>query len=183
MNDRADERQQQEDEEHRENLCLEALYRVSRGQSDMADAQFLASELGLQFRHIQEPAMKVSQMTDSKYLRKEDIEGEVIVTIVKVGQGNVAMDDQPEEKKWMIKFKEFPKPMVLNSTNISLLAKLCGDDTDEWIGKEVVLYVDENVSYAGKLVGGIRVKSAAPVAAPKRLNPKSFEDLKDDVPF
>lgn len=125
---------------------------------------------------------KIHEMVDSKYLRKEDLDGEVIVTIAKIGQGNVAMDDQPEEKKWMIRFKEFPKPMVLNSTNIQLLAKACSsDDTDDWLGKEVILYVDDNVSFGGKLVGGIRVKSAKPAAAPKRVG--NFSDMKDDIPF
>lgn len=130
--------------------------------------------------------MKASQMIESKYLKKEDLDGgEVIVTIAKIGQGNVAMDDQPQDLKWMIRFTEFPKPMVLNSTNIQLLVKACGsDDTDDWIGKEVILYVDDNVSFGGKLVGGIRIKSAKPAAAPKRAgHVETFEDMKDDIPF
>lgn len=131
--------------------------------------------------------MKAGQMIESKYLKKEDLDGEeVIVTIVKIGQGNVAMEDQPEELKWMIRFKEFKKPMVLNSTNIQLLTKACGtDETDEWVGKEVVIYVDDNVSFGGKLVGGVRIKSARPVAAPKRVGePKrgNFDDL-EEIPF
>lgn len=185
MNAPADERQQQELQEERECRSLEALFRVAKGMSDLADAQFLASELGLTFRYEQEPTMKISQMKDSKYLSKGDIDGEVIVTISKIGQGNVALEDQPEELKWMIKFREFPKPMVLNSTNIQLLAKVCGsDETDDWIGKECVLYIDENVSYGGQLVGGIRVKSAAPVAAPKRAAMRgNFKDIESDIPF
>ena len=130
---------------------------------------------------------KASQMIESKYLKKEDVDGEVIVTIAKIGQGNVAMEDKPVEMKWMIRFKEFPKPMVLNSTNIQLLVKACGsDDTDDWIGKEIILYVDDNVSFGGQLVGGIRVKSARPAAAPKRAGqpgPETFADMEDDIPF
>lgn len=129
---------------------------------------------------------KASQMIESKYLRKEDLDGsEVIVTITKIGQGNVAMEDQPQDLKWMIRFKEFPKPMVLNSTNIQLLVKACdSDDTDDWLGKEVILYVDDNVSFGGKLVGGIRIKSAKPAAAPRRVgNVENFDDMKDDIPF
>lgn len=131
--------------------------------------------------------MKAGQMIESKYLKKEDLNGEeVIVTIVKIGQGNVAMEDQPEDLKWMMKFKEFKKPFVLNSTNIQLLTKACGtDETDDWIGKEVILYVDDNVSFGGKLVGGIRVKSAKPAAAPKRAGAAAahFDNMPDDIPF
>ena len=125
---------------------------------------------------------KTKDMIESKYLRKEDIQGEVIVTVQKIGRGNVALDDQPEEMKWMCKFQEFPKPMVLNSTNIQLMEKTFGsDDTDNWIGKEIIIYVDDNVSFQGKLVGGLRVKSSKPYAAPRRV--KNFEDMKDDIPF
>ena len=125
---------------------------------------------------------KVGQMIESKYLKQSDIDGEIIVTIAKIGKGNVAPDDKAEEMKWMVRFKEFPKPMVLNSTNIRMLAKICGsEDSDDWIGKEVVLWVDENVTFGGEVVGGLRVKSSVPAQAPKRLN--TFADMKDDVPF
>jgi hypothetical protein len=48
------------------------------------------------------------------------------------------------------------------------MSKACGsDDTDDWIGKQIVVFVDENVSFGGELVGGLRIrkhKQAAPVA-------------------
>ena len=126
--------------------------------------------------------MKASQMIESKYLKKEDLDGDTIVTIFKLGQGNVAMEDQPEELKWMVKFRELKKPMVLNSTNIQLITKALGtDETEEWLGKEIVLYVDDNVSFGGKLVGGIRVRSTTPTAAPKK--PVGKFDMEDDIPF
>ena len=129
----------------------------------------------------QEKDMKASEMIESKYLKQSDIDGEVIATIQKIGRGNVAQEDQPEELKWMVKFAEFKKPMVLNSTNIQLLEKICGEDTDDWPGKEVILYVDPNVSFGGKLTGGIRVKSAKPAAAPKRAG--TVQEMEDDIPF
>lgn len=125
---------------------------------------------------------KTKEMIESKFLRKEDIDGEVIVTVEKIGKGNVALDDQPEEMKWMCKFRELKKPMVLNSTNIQLMEKaFSSDDTDDWLGKEIILYVDPNVSFQGKLTGGLRVRSATPTAAPKRI--EKFDDIKDDIPF
>ena len=128
---------------------------------------------------------KIGQMIESKYLKKEDVEdGQMLVTITKIGQANIAMEDQPADMKWMIRFTEFKKPMVLNSTNIQLLAKACGsDDTDDWIGKEVVLYVDDSVQFAGKLVGGLRIRSAKPAQPKRPAGAKSFEDMTDDVPF
>jgi hypothetical protein len=126
--------------------------------------------------------MRASDMIESKYMKQGDIDGDTIVTVQKIGKGNVAPEDQPPENKWMIRFKELPKPMVLNSTNIQALEKCLGEETDNWIGKEVILYVDPNVSYGGKVTGGLRIKSAAPAAAPKRVS-TSMSDLEDDIPF
>lgn len=102
---------------------------------------------------------RISEMINSNYLKKEDIEDDTIVTIVGVKKANIAREDQEAEYKWLIKFKEFEKPMVLNSTNIQLCARACdSDSTDDWKGCQVVLYVDDNVSFGGKLVGGLRIK-------------------------
>ena len=132
---------------------------------------------------------KIHEMIESKFLRKEDLgshDGELVVTVNQVGKVNVAMDDQPEEKKWAIMFAEFNRPMVLNSTNIQLLAKACGsEDTKDWIGKKVVLYVDENVTFGGKLVGGLRVRAVRkPATTPMgATNRNPVDDMADDIPF
>jgi hypothetical protein len=59
------------------------------------------------------------------------------------------------------------------------------EDTDDWTGKKIVLYNDPNVSYAGKIIGGIRVrapkvKAAAPVKP--MVAAEVFDDV-SDVPF
>lgn len=133
--------------------------------------------------------VKISQMMESKYLKRSDLDehdGERVVTIVKIGQGNIAKDDEAPELKWMIRFKEFGKPMVLNTTNIQLIAQATGsDDTDDWIGKQVILYDDPNVSYGGKLTGGLRIKRAksGKAAPPAPREPGADDDLESDVPF
>lgn len=127
--------------------------------------------------------MKATAMIPSKFLKKEDVDPPKLVTIKAMRQANVAMDDQPEELKWTVLFKELDKPMVLNSTNIQLLVKALGtDETDEWVGKQVVVYNDPNVSFAGKITGGVRIrapkkKTEAPSAVP------TDNDFEDDIPF
>ena len=34
------------------------------------------------------------------------------------------------------------------------------DDPEEWIGERVELFVDDTVNYAGKRVGGVRLRKA-----------------------
>jgi len=119
--------------------------------------------------------MRIGEMKDSKYLKKEDVGEGKLVTIAKIEQQNVAMEDQPPEMKWVVYFHEVEKGMPFNWTNIQLTAKAVGsEETDDWIGKKIVLYEDPNVSFGGKLVGGIRVRAV------KKQVPAKPEAAKDN---
>lgn len=131
--------------------------------------------------------MKAGQMISSKFLKKDDVDPAKLVTIKGISQANVAQEDQPEELKWTMHFKELDKPLVMNSTNIQLCTLALGsDETNDWIGKQIVLYNDPSVSFAGKITGGVRIRkpknqvSQAANAAPA-ADPAAFED--DDIPF
>ena len=133
---------------------------------------------------------RVTDMIESKYLKQSDAPDPVIVTVAKIGRINIAKEgDQPEEK-WAVRFREFNKPMLLNSTNIKLLEKACcSDDTDEWVGKEVILYTDDSVSFGGQVVGGLRIRKqqAAPARKVATQAPpddgRPLADMDDDIPF
>src|SRR6185503_4794416 len=104
--------------------------------------------------------MNIKQMKASNFLKKEDVGAGALVTVRGVTQENVAMPGAEEELKWCLVVAEFEKPMVLNTTNSQLIAAALGsEETDDWIGRKIVLYNDPNVSYAGKLIGGIRVRA------------------------
>lgn len=129
---------------------------------------------------------RINDMLESKYLKQSDIGDEdVVATIQKIGKANIARDDDPPEYKWLCRFAEFAKPMVLNATNINALGDACGsDDSDDWIGKKVIVYVDPNVSYSGKRVGGIRIKAMKkPTPQRKPVSSEPVEDMDSDVPF
>lgn len=128
--------------------------------------------------------MKANALIPSKFLKKEDVDPPKLVTVKALRQANVAMDDQPEEMKWTILFKELDKPMVLNSTNIQLLTKALGtDETDEWVGKQVVVYNDPNVSFAGKITGGVRIRAPKKPANPAAAQATAPTDVDDDIPW
>ena len=114
--------------------------------------------------------MKTSQLKTSKYLKKEDCGSDgILVTITDLREENVAPDNKPEEVKWTLVFREC-KPLVLNATNTRLIEKALGsDETDDWIGKQVVLFNDENVSFGDDVVGGVRCD----VARTKRFQAKA----------
>lgn len=129
----------------------------------------------------------IKDMVVSKYLKTADIPDPVIVTIQGVKQVNIAKEGEPAENKWIIKFQEFDKPMVLNSTNLHVAAKvLASDETDSWRGKEIILYTDPNVSFKGEIVGGLRFRGQekAPVKAPAKANKDSSpSDMSNDIPW
>ncbi len=136
-----------------------------------------------QFFNEQESEVpNINDMVQSKYLKQADIPDPVIVTVQGVKQVNMAKDDEAPEMKWCIKFVEFQKPMALNSTNIHVAAKVFGsNNTDDWKGKEIILFTDPNVSFGGQVVGGLRFRGQekAPVKAAGSVRP----DLDDDIPF
>jgi hypothetical protein len=104
----------------------------------------------------------VNDLKDSRFLAKCDVEPDILVTITGYEETNVALESQAPEMKWTLRFKELPKPLVLNSTNGQLIQAITGSgDFDDWIGKQVVLYNDKTVSFAGKITGGIRIKAPA----------------------
>ena len=91
------------------------------------------------------------------YLKKEDVLRPQTVTVIDVYQ-----DELPGESrsKLVARFAEFGKPMVLNTTNIKRLCKIFGTtDTAQWRG-EVTLYVDHDIEFGGRTVGGLRVRPA-----------------------
>lgn len=128
----------------------------------------------------------IREMVDSKYLKQADVDDEVVVTIAKVGKGNIAKEGDEPDFKWMVRFEEFKKPMIINATNIKRLARACkSEETDEWVGKKVVLYVDHDVEFAGNVVGGLRIKEYRNTTT--RTVPGNGSNgpagMDDDIPF
>ena len=122
------------------------------------EQQYLAAGLAATHSH-KDTHMRIQDMMESKYIKQSDVDGETPVTVQKLTRVNVARDDEPPEYKWTVKFAEFTKPMVLNVTNLKRMGKALGDDTDDWTGNTVILYVDDGVEFAGETVGGLRIKS------------------------
>ena len=113
--------------------------------------------------------MNVSDLKQSKFLRKEDVEQPVLVTISALTTQNVAKEGAEPDMKPVLHFHELDKPLVLNSTNGQLIAQITGKDEDieqAWIGARVVLYADPSIQFGGKLVGGIRIRAPRKAAVP-----------------
>ncbi len=141
--------------------------------------------------------MHISQLKESKFLRKEDCGNGILVTIDHLSQQNVSQSGAPEEMKWCLNLKEDILPMVLNSTNLQLIAQITkSEETDLWAGHKLVLFNDPAVSYAGKITGGIRVRAprgraaapaqpapaAKPATRPAPVQPADPYDAQPEAP-
>ena len=97
-------------------------------------------------------------------------------TIKKLVQETIGRGADAEEK-WVMYFNETPKCITLNKTNSKKCEKAFGsDNTDEWIGKQIVVYWDADVEFGGEATGGIRLRAPKNQAAPE-------PEPKEDLPF
>lgn len=128
---------------------------------------------------------KLSDFKDSKYLTKDDVNPPLLLTMTGIHQENVAMQGQPEELKWILTFKEHAKGLVCNSINAQLIAGATGsEDTDGWMGKQIVLFVDPTITFGGKVTGGVRARAPKNrVQTPPPAPAPVTETESDDVPF
>lgn len=152
--------------------------------------------------------MRIGSAFPSKYVKAADLPGDrhVSVTIDRVEVENVAGSDNPDDEKPVLYFVGKQKGMVLNKTNATTVSSAYGDETDEWHGKPILLYVTD-VAFQGKMVPSIRVKidksagrasgtgngtraagrmkmaDAQPEAAPVGAEDAPADFKEDDIPF
>lgn len=96
------------------------------------------------------------------WLASEDLYGlgDVKVTIAKVHRHRDVEFDagRKEAVVHALEFVGKDKQLVINATNRRLLMYRFGREVTKWSGKQIVLYVDDNVKLAGKKVCGIRIR-------------------------
>ena len=110
--------------------------------------------------------MKLNDAFPGNWLKAADLgDDEHAVTIKEVRQEMVGQGQQAQ-MKLVMEFAEFEKPLVVNQTNAKMIAQVVGsDETDDWPGHRVTLYVNDAVQFGNEVVSAIRVRKKAPPAA------------------
>lgn len=124
--------------------------------------------------------MKIGEAFPSDYLKASDVERTVLFTM-----SHVEMRDVGDDHKPVLFFIGQQKGLVLNRTNSATISDAYGEDTEGWQGKQLVLFKDDNVYYAGKKTPAIRVrkpkiKATQPAPEPP---PPIEDDMADEIPF
>ena len=115
--------------------------------------------------------MKLGDLFPSRFLKAADLQGrEVPVTISHVATEQL-QTQHGQEAKGVGYFLGHSKGLVLNVVNANTIGEAYGDETDNWGGCPIVLYLTRT-QFGGKMVDCIRIKipeqpgQAAPVPAP-----------------
>lgn len=131
--------------------------------------------------------MKMKELYPSKYLKADDVDevgGEARALIKSVRLEELQDTEGGKEDKPVLHFANLPKGMVLNKTNADRIAAVYGDESDDWRGKEIILYT-EPVTAFGKTANAIRVKVPKPAQKPALSQPVNVGAAPDegDTPF
>ncbi len=101
----------------------------------------------------------MSEMFPSNYLKEFDVGDGQLWTVKSITHEEVGRGENAE-MRWVMRFEETPKRLALNKTNAKKAAKVFGsENTEDWVGKQIVLYWDPEVVYGGDEVGGVRLRA------------------------
>ncbi len=100
------------------------------------------------------------------YLGSYSLDGkkEVVVTIDKLAQDKVTGQQGRKEDCFVVYYKEFDKPMILNRTNAKAIEKVAESGLiEDWKGVKVTLFVEKGVKAFGEVVDALRIRDRKPM--------------------
>lgn len=89
----------------------------------------------------------------SNHLKADDLQGRSVNVAIE-SVDTATFDDGT---KIVLKFQGKEKTMVLNKTNAKKIGEYYGGNTDDWIGKPVIVFPDKT-DFNGKMVDCLRVR-------------------------
>jgi len=99
------------------------------------------------------------------YLKKEDLSDPVNTELLWVKEETVTTPGKDTTTRLVAYFEGLSKGLVLNTANCETLREMTGTvDPNEWKDVALQLYVDPDVTYGGKKIGGIRIRK--PLSGP-----------------
>jgi hypothetical protein len=126
-----------------------------------------------------EPDMKKNDVFPSKYLKSEDIEGREPLVVI----DRIVMEELTDgERKPVMYFRDKKKGMIVNRTNWMACEFLYGEESDDWAGKEVTLFVAPVTTPSGKPTRGLRIRGPARMRNGGQHVPRKYVKQAQDEP-
>lgn len=104
-------------------------------------------------------------VSDPNYIGEADFkEGEEkIVTIGRVNASETVTTAEGKSQKAVVHFAEPLKPMILNVARSKSIEKVAGSPYfEDWIGVQIVLYIEHGIKAFGDVVNAVRVRPYKP---------------------
>jgi hypothetical protein len=101
--------------------------------------------------------MKVGEMFPSKYLSAGDLENREFELAIEAVNIEEIQADGATEKKAVVRFRGATKGLILNRTNAESIAAAYTDETQNWLGRLIVLFATTTL-FRGNTVACLRVK-------------------------
>jgi hypothetical protein len=127
--------------------------------------------------------MNLNEMFPSRFLKAADLQGRRMRLRVSHVACELLEGSSGKEQKAVLHFAGKDKALVLNKTNALEIGGAYGQETDDWRGREVVLF-PTRTQFGAKMVDCIRVE------IPDRVVPETpnavannDDDGAGDVPF
>lgn len=111
------------------------------------------------------------RMINTDYLGAYSLDDgkDMVLTIQSVGKELVVSTGGKKEECVVARFAEDVKPMILNRTNLKMIAKIYRTPyIDEWSGKKIQVYQDKT-KFGGEIVECLRIRPTAPEPEPEIL--------------
>lgn len=105
-------------------------------------------------------------MNVSKFLSRlkaDDVKEDMLVTVEAVYETDVFDKDRDAEKALLaVKFAEVDSEVACGPTQVrQLVDAFRSTESDNWVGKKIIMWNDPSVTFNNRKVGGIRFKSAS----------------------
>jgi hypothetical protein len=105
----------------------------------------------------EETTMDIDTLYPSKYLKASDLKGlKHTLTIAHLEVEELGEGDDKQVKP-VIYFDGKDKGLVCNKTNAQMVASKFGNETDAWVGQDIILYPTK-VQFAGEMKDAIRIE-------------------------
>jgi hypothetical protein len=120
--------------------------------------------------------MRISEAFPSKYLRAADLMGRPVTAVME----RMTIEEVGDDTKPIVYFVGKTKGLALNKTNATKIALAYGDDTDDWMGRDLILYPTE-VDFQGRQVEAIRVKVPTQARQPRESVRQRVREIEDEI--
>jgi hypothetical protein len=114
---------------------------------------------------------------DANYLYAHDLQERDVTVTIKRWDGAKVKNKDKTERKPILFFKESKdgRGLVLCVTNGKTIARMYGNDIDDWVGKRITLF-STRVDAFGETVDAIRIRPGVPPAKVKAGEFKEAEE-------